>query len=351
MALFDKLKSLAGKLVGSQAEAPAQKTEEAQEEVQQSKKPTQEELRSASIKSGQALSDSLETLKASLPQYKWLGEERVRVLTITIDTIQKMIGGQHADLDVSGLDTDMQNIVEKSIPFLLSAESLYQDCLHALKGLIDAVRSRVGTENEIKAAKVKTKIIVLEIEEKKLASDWQMLDAQRQSDESLLTAESAKLSSDPRNAAQLERVNNINSGIDGILAQMKSIDMMKVAVASQLSDLKRENTLLDIEKGTVSGEVGRAISTTIEEYQKSLVALHKKALEIADTAIQQRAKIDATVHVIRDEQKEHDFGVTLTQSAAERLKQMNEQQTQTVTNNAQTETNTETQPQVLYEEN
>ncbi len=330
---------------------PVQQPAEEKQEVKEA--PSLDAVRKKSIESGQKLADSLELLKSSLPKYRWLGPERTSMLSQLMTQIQRMIAGQHADMDVSELDIVTESVVNQSLPFLLEKESQYDKCLESLRGLIEAAKARVGDENAVKAAKVRTQIISLEVEQTKLTMDLSTLEEKAQRNNLTIRELSKKIIEGDQTPSVKNELNSATSNDEQIATTKKDIEEKLREVNKQLNMLNQQNVLIDIAKGTVSEEVYKSIISSLEDYRQGLLDLHTHTLELTEAVESQSVKIDATVKVIRDEQKLMEQSVVLTEEASKRLQEVNQQPV--TNNNTQTQTQTQTQTaqqhQVMYEEN
>ena len=294
-----------------------------------------QEIRDESVHSGQELSDALEELKGSLPGYGNLGEEKTRTIVMLLEKMQKMIAGQHAEVDVSDLDKGLEHIARVSVPFLLSLEELYSECVKSLSGLADAIKSRAGTEAEVRLAKVKSQIVMLETERTRLSMDEQKLSSDLAVENTTL-GDLGKKMGEGVSPELAQMINAVTSNIGQITAQKTSITQELRSVEEQLGTLKRQQTLIDIEKGTMGEDVRKIITRSISEYQGQLMELHKKATAISESVAQQRSRTDAVMKVIRQEQKEAEYKNVLTEEA-ERLLHQTAAQTVEKTETAETE--------------
>ena len=104
-------------------------------------------LRDASVKSAEALSDRVEAFKGSLYKFNLLGPEQIETISGEMEMVQKLLGGQHAERDVTKVDERLGSLFERSIPTLLGLADPYPRWQETFTTITEVLRKRISADS------------------------------------------------------------------------------------------------------------------------------------------------------------------------------------------------------------
>ena len=157
MGIFDRFKkkdtAAAAQAAAKEPAAPAE--EKSIEEI------NLEQVREKSLRSARRLVDALSGCIADLSGLEKLSNEDRENITLQLQTMQKVLEGQHSDRDIEKLDDSLLTAVEKSLHDMI-VYGRKQEWENALQTIGAGFDSRIRDEKAVQLAMISLSILALE---------------------------------------------------------------------------------------------------------------------------------------------------------------------------------------------
>ena len=121
----------------------------------------QNEIREKSLQSAEKLVNALTTFISELSTIEKLSNEDKETITLRLQTMQKVVGGQHSEHDVEKLDSALLTAIEKSLREMIDF-GRRENWESALQTIQQGLNSRIRDEKEISIAVIALSILAFE---------------------------------------------------------------------------------------------------------------------------------------------------------------------------------------------
>lgn len=262
-------------------------------------------LQEQSIVSGQAITGAIDAAISELDKFRTDRTDEAQdtpgtltlddqtLITERLNAMQAILGGTHADEDISELDNTLILSFQATLPYFFKYGKR-EDWLSALRQIRQAIDLRIGDGEQIAFAKID--LLILHCKAKDLYYSHR-LQLSKQSKNQLHEERRLLAQQEASSGVDME-FDRITTSISTVETQMEIYERSRAANSIRLKDLM-ENKFLHEENRLSSGQLKDLIHRIINENNELMLTLGEQAVLDTQAVEEMLAKKKSTLRTVR----------------------------------------------------